>query len=113
MIRTALSFCLLFGGLVLVSKWLHQSVESTPVKAASYVQQTDTSEPQLEEPARLTSAHFLSTGCQGQVALVSYDDPVEEVLNSLRPDNDGEIRVADFSDSADRVEKKDVENGNF
>jgi len=35
MIRTALSFCVLFAGLMFVSKWLHQSVETPAAKAAS------------------------------------------------------------------------------
>src|SRR5262245_50099335 len=36
MIRTTLSFCLLFGGLLLVSKWLHQSVERQPAETAKH-----------------------------------------------------------------------------
>lgn len=112
MIRTALSFCVLFGGLVLVSKWLHQSVEPKSVGPSSQTQQNEQVEAPLAEPARVISAHYTTAGGRGLVSLVSYDESVEEVLNSLRPDSASGVRAAEFSDAADRTNRDFADSSN-
>jgi hypothetical protein len=116
MIRTVLSFCVLFGGLLLVSKWLHQSVETTPVKmtpvTSSQQKNAEKIDLQGKVSAGVTSAHYLNGNCQGVISLVSFDDPVDEVLDSLRPSLTEQVRVAEFSDAVDRIEKKTTESGN-
>ena len=83
MIRTALSFCLLFGGLLLASKWMHQSVAPAPLETLP--------QPVRRSDAATTEAKPIPLG-QAQAALpsesvirlVGYEDPVDGVLNSLR-----------------------------
>jgi hypothetical protein len=112
MIRTALSFCVLFGGLVLVSKWLHQSDETKPIGPSSQTEQNEQVQTPLTEPARVISPQYTNAGDRALVALVRFDDPVDEVLNSLRPDDTSGIRAAEFSDSIDRTKKKLSDNSN-
>jgi hypothetical protein len=86
MIRTALSFCLLFGGLLLTSKWMHQSAppaapEVTPEPAP--LREASASEP---KPIPLGSTHAQAP-IDNAIRLVGYDDPVVEVLESLRTAN--------------------------
>jgi hypothetical protein len=112
MIRTVLSFCLLFGGLLIVSKWLHQSSNTPAVKAASETPRQDAVDSESDEAARVSSAHYMTEVNANAVALVSYNDPVDDVLDSLRAAESSEIRITEFSDSADRVEKNSAASGN-
>jgi hypothetical protein len=110
MIRTVLSFCVLFGGLLVVSKWLHQSVEPAPVKATSQTKSSEAIQLQTGDSVGATSTRG-SSDCRGVIALVGYNDPVDDVLNSLREERASQIRVTEFSDSADRIEKNTTANG--
>lgn len=85
MIRTALSFCLLFGGLVLVSKWLHQSVDALPTKSSTNLVPNQATEPAVSEAAPLVTAQFLNDGEINSMRLTAFEDPLDDVLDSLRP----------------------------
>jgi len=91
MIRTTLSFCLLFGGLLLISKWLHQSTDSQPAGAeeigapAAVVVPAD---------ARPIDADRTSAAAPPVIQLVTYDE-LSDLLNSLRPLPGSETRVKD------------------
>jgi hypothetical protein len=59
MIRTTLSFCALFGSLILVSKWLHETSRPQPSIAPAKASQSappQTSQPQTSQPQVLPSA---------------------------------------------------------
>jgi hypothetical protein len=111
MIRTVLSFCVLFGGLLVVSKWLHQSVEKPALKAASEKPRQEAVDSQPGIAGRVSSTKLMLEAGAGRIALVGYNDPVDEVLESLREAQSSQIRVAEFSDSVDRVEKTTIESG--
>jgi hypothetical protein len=87
MIRTTLSFCLLFGGLLFVSKWLHQSVEHQPTETANHeplravdleAAPADARPIQAGQPA----ASFEPT-CERTIQLVAFDE-LSDVLDSIR-----------------------------
>lgn len=96
MIRTTLSFGLLFGGLLLASKWMHQSAHVPPASAA-----TETAPAHTTQPARL---HALPIDQRDEstvapvaapIQLIAFDEPLTDVLNSLRPFGGARARLAD------------------
>jgi hypothetical protein len=95
MIRTALSFCLLFGGLLLVSKWLHQSVDSIPAKNSSDLPPATATESSPVEPVPLSTAHYLAGDQRNTIQLVAYDESLDKVLDSLRPQQGSRGLVSD------------------
>jgi hypothetical protein len=92
MIRTTLSFCLLFGGLLLGSKWLHESSQGktepgTTSRTGSRTSPATTIEPVqlLPLPARSEQATHVDSPAAKTIQLVAYEDDVSEVLKELRP----------------------------
>jgi hypothetical protein len=77
MIRTLLSFGILFGGLLLVSKWLHESTQAAAPcgRPSCLPRQAGKPAPRLEEPARLRSAGDRTAP---QVRLVAFEDDLRE-----------------------------------
>jgi hypothetical protein len=99
MIRTALSFGVLFGGLLLFSKWMHQSHQSAPAADGGV---RSIAAPQLvpipSEPstAQTTAVSVAApTQVRAPIQLVGYDDPLLDVLDSLRAEYANRGRVAD------------------
>src|SRR5687767_11356913 len=98
MIRTTLSFCLLFGGLLLASKWMHQS---TPATSKTGAGQATTQPPASEAPAPLpierTTQHIPATPSTSpaEIQLVAFDDPLSDVLQNLRQGYAPRGRVTD------------------
>lgn len=73
MYRTLLSFGLLFGGLLVVSKWLHESTQPTPVTpTATSVDLTKPQAPAAGEPGRLRSASDETRAAS--IQLIAFDD---------------------------------------
>jgi hypothetical protein len=105
MIRTTLSFGLLFGGLLLISKWMHETsrpapgadASPRPVLAPSLVPV----EPARQSPATSPQAAAASR-TPSNIQLVVYEDPLGEVLEGLRADYARGGRVAD-DDAADQA----------
>jgi hypothetical protein len=99
MIRTTLSFCLLFGGLLLISKWMHQSVRPEPPAGAS----TNAATPVVNPPAELLPVPVdpvvLDEPADARDVLtiqrVAYDEPLTDVLQSLRSEPGLNGRVVD------------------
>jgi hypothetical protein len=99
MIRTLLSFCALFGGLLLVSKMLHESSHPQPPAAMPAPARIDFPIEQVEletKPSRKApqafpvGQHAAASGVvhrDDQVRLVAYtDESLEAVLDALRAD---------------------------
>lgn len=91
MIRTTLSFCALFGSLLLVSKWLYEArPTASPERPAA------TPADSASEPAPLPADSRPATPIQPassdqeqpaiQLAAFDDDDSLADVLNSLRPE---------------------------
>lgn len=98
MIRTTLSFCLLFGGLLLASKWMHQS---TPPHQQTNVEDSTSPPTTSDAPAPLPVDHAatpllpVAQPQQGDIRLVAFDDPLGDVLQNLRQGYAAGGRVAD------------------
>ena len=73
MIRTLLSFCLLFGGLVAVSKWLH---DTTRPAAGDAMPADSSAEPAPAPPAAMKPSRLPSSGeaQPAKVRLVTFED---------------------------------------
>src|SRR3954464_14221716 len=100
MIRTTLSFCLLFGSLLAASKWLHQTNHSRPADAPA----SSGSHSQPAEgdgsPANTTRAVTVNGRRDRAIRLVSWnDDSLNDVLNALRPERP--VRREATDDQAD------------
>lgn len=115
MIRTTLSFGLLLGGLLVCSKWLHESAAPVAIPASTSAPAAAEGAPEpgrlAPEPARpLTPTASPAAATLGSVApipagieaasgcvvrLVQHtDEPLDEVLNQLRPAASAPARVA-------------------
>jgi hypothetical protein len=95
MIRTLLSFCLLFGGLLVVSKWLHESTRPA-ADAAGGTESAPAAEP--VEPARFPSSG--DTARAAGLRLVAFED---DVLNDLKKDlPEGEAEKTNLGATAKR-----------
>src|SRR5437763_4521612 len=98
MIRTTLSFCLLFGGLLVASKWLHESssheLPITESKTPAAIEQAP-SEPGLIPISAEQPTAVLQPVEANAVQLVAFNDPLDDVLNSLRPQGAAIGRAAD------------------
>jgi hypothetical protein len=98
MIRTTLSFCLLFGGLLVGSKWLHESSRHESLPAGIKTLPTTTIEPTQLIPlpgAGSIPAATASAAAQSTIQLVAFeeeDDDVGAVLKSLRSSGDDDER---------------------
>src|SRR5215203_6059500 len=101
MIRTALSFCLLFGGLFFVSKWLHQSADSIPAKTSTDLAPRQTTEPAAHESAPQVTTHYQTTAERNAIQLVAFEDTLDEVLESLRPSQPASGRIIDTDSASD------------
>jgi len=105
MIRTTLSFCLLFSGLLVASKWLHESarhdVPVTETKAPPAAGQVP-AEPKLLPISSEQPTAKLQPADVNAIQLVAFDDPLDEVLNSLRSEGARIGRVAD-EEASDEV----------
>ena len=84
MIRTALSFGLLFGGLLLASKWMHQSVQPQPIQQAPQAAPTQDTTSERRKPTTLSCTELPAVVSHQTIQLVSFDE-VDDVLDSLRP----------------------------
>ena len=120
MIRTTLSFCLLFGGLLLVSKWMHQSVASQPANTAEsrdapagVLEAIPADAKPIESDSSQTSipAAVISRDADRTIQLVAYDE-LTEVLNSLRPGTGSKLRLADDGDEP-VTDGKDAPSSDF
>jgi hypothetical protein len=78
MIRTILSFCALFGSLLLVSKWLHESSRQAAAPAASPATVAPDSSPRAARPA----LSMRTPG--GDIQLVSFEDEPTEEARDVR-----------------------------
>lgn len=124
MIRTTLSFGLLLGGLLVFSKWLHESAAPSGPSASPSVPASLEAEPRRLTPhpasplapaadaraatqstapiaAPIAASH--EPRALGQVRLVQYseesaDEPLDEVINQLRPSTPATARVEGVTD---------------
>jgi hypothetical protein len=82
MIRTLLAFGLLFGGLLVVSKWLHETTQPAADAATHSAAPAPTAVPAAEpaavEPARLRSAE--DEPRPASLRLVAFEDDVLDIL---------------------------------
>ncbi len=105
MIRTTLSFCLLFGGLLLASKWMHQSSHHeqpiTETNAPLAPEQTG-AEPKLIPISTKQPTTELQPAESNAIQLVGFNDPVDDVLDTLRSEGPPIVRIAD-AEAAKRV----------
>jgi hypothetical protein len=88
MIRTTLSFCLLFGALLLTSKWMHESVCHEPASTASELKSATESIPgELNSVPASPSQPAVSVQLAPEptIQLVAFDEPQIDVLDNLRP----------------------------
>jgi hypothetical protein len=89
MIRTTLSFCLLFSGLIFVSKWLHESVRHQPASTAKAADRT--SPPLQPVPADLRPipietakpAAAIDAASEQAIQLIAFDE-VSDVIDNIR-----------------------------
>src|SRR5205814_6755384 len=95
MIRTALSFCLLFAALAAASRWLVDVAPHDQPKAAG--QSPPDFEPRWEEakPLPPASNHAASTGNDQPIQLLAFDEALDEVLFGLKPGSGVKARVDD------------------
>src|SRR5689334_14114777 len=79
MIRTALSFCVLFGALAAASRWLIDSPHHEPANAAT--EAAPAFEPRTDEakPLPPASAHAHITCAGNPVQLVGFEGPLDTV----------------------------------
>jgi hypothetical protein len=114
MLRTTLSICALFGSLIVVSKWLHETSQPAapvaapvaneiPIVPAESSREPSTSSPQAARPSQ-ASVHR-----DGAVRLVAFEeDELADVLQRLRGDfnlqqrRDNRRRAAESPESAPR-----------
>ena len=120
MIRTTLSFGLLLGGLLVFSKWLHESAAPSAIPASPSVPVQVEAEPGplVPESARPLVPHaapaaqapgqaaaipaHMEAAADSQVRLVQYvDEPLDDVLNQLRPAASHGARVEGVTDEPD------------
>jgi hypothetical protein len=100
MIRTTLSFGLLFGGLLLASKWMHQSTGSAQTDSVDAVRATapallpTPTEIRPLESRENPPASSADSQTPRTIQLVGYDE-VSDVLNNLRPERGVMRRVTD------------------
>src|SRR2546428_770742 len=99
MIRTVLSFFVLFGALAVASRWLFDSTHNLPTSAS---ESPAAIEPRSEDAKLLpsVSTHALNAWEDNNVQLVAFDDPLDEVLDSLKPTSGVKGRVDDEEEEA-------------
>jgi len=89
MIRTTLSFCLLFGALLLTSKWMHESVRHDPARTGGDLNTATESRPDKSEPIPASASQPAASGqlaVESTFQLVAFDEPVtDDILENLRP----------------------------
>src|SRR5436190_21659172 len=107
MIRTALSFCLLFGGLLFVSKWLHESTRLEPAKSATDSAPLETATPSGVKPIPLSSAHASIDTDDSSIRLVGFDEPVGQVLENFKHDKAVKGRIADEENDQDSANSEE------
>lgn len=102
MIRTALSFCVLFGALAAASRWLSESAHHDLPKAAGKA--APAFEPRSEEaqPSAPASGHALRMLEDRAIRFVAFEEPIDEVLDGLKPTSGVKSRIDD-EESADDV----------
>jgi hypothetical protein len=97
MIRTLLSFGLLFGGLLVVSKYLHETTQprAQAVKPGDPAAQPEAAaaEPSAREPARLRSAE--DDARPANLRLVAFEDDLLDALKDDQPAQRGETNTAE------------------
>src|SRR5436853_6026375 len=94
MIRTALSFFVLFGALAVAGRWLLDSARDVPTSASEAAPAV---EPRLDEAKPLPPASAQAAGVHedSAIQLVAFDEALDEVLDSLKPTGGVKARVAD------------------
>lgn len=96
MIRTTLSFGLLFGGLLLISKWMHETSRPAPAAGATPAPvQAPALLPVDAAKAEPDARAVTQRQAASEIQLVAYDDSVDEVLDDLRADYAKRGRVDD------------------
>src|SRR5262245_31734357 len=95
MIRTALSFCVLFGALAAASRWLSEPAHHDLPKAAG--EAAPAFEPRSEEakPSAPASAHAFRMLNDRAIQLVAFEEPIDEVFDGLKPINGVKSRIDD------------------
>jgi hypothetical protein len=107
MIRTALSFCVLFGALAVASRWLSESAHHDLQKAAG--EAAPAIEPRSDEAKPLPPAtHALRRLEERGIQFVAFEEPIHEVLDGVKPASGIKGRVEDEA-SAD----EDVNSGSI
>jgi hypothetical protein len=107
MIRTALSFTLLFGGLLLASKWLHQSTRTEPVNTATESPPTRPSTPNAAKPIPLASAPAIAIINDRDVRLVGFDEVPSRGLENFHHDKAVKGRIEDEETTEETLNKSD------
>ena len=118
MIRTTLSFCLLFGGLLLGSKWMHESSRNRADSGSTSTTSSPTG-PATIEPVRLLplpaesseQASKIEVDSRRTIQLVAYEDDVSSVLKELRPsdDDDGLVKPVEKEAEPKETNKSSIE----
>jgi len=95
MIRTALSFCLLFGALAVASRWLIESAHQDLPQSAG--ETAPSFEPRSDEakPLPPIAAHAITIPDDRAIQLVGFNDELGDVLDSLKPAGGVKARVED------------------
>src|SRR6266404_4966345 len=89
MIRTALSFGVLFMVLLAGSKWLHQSQVSTGESAQPTAERAPpaqaTSSPAAAKPIGLGKAASAAQVHESNIRLVAFDEPLDGLSDHVKP----------------------------
>jgi len=105
MIRTTLSFCLLFGGLLMASKWMHQSSQHeqpiTETKAPPALERP-AAEPRLIPLSEEQPTAELLPVEGNAIQLVGFNDPLDDILDTLRSEGPPIVQVGE-QDATHRV----------
>jgi hypothetical protein len=124
MIRTTLSFCLLFGGLLVVSKCLHTTQgQATHSPPATHGPASEMAEPARFQPVPSEAAHdsdLIRAADANPIQLVAYenatvgdeppksktapDEAVGDVLNRLRPSESDDATIVQTDEPTEPAE---------
>jgi hypothetical protein len=102
MIRTALSFCLLFGALAVASRWLsdsaHLDLKAAGKTAPAFEPQSDGAKP-LPQPA----GHTLRIVDDRAVRLVGFDEPLPEGSDDVQLTSGVKARIEDEESASEEA----------
>jgi hypothetical protein len=108
MIRTALSFCLLFGALAVASRWLFDSAHHDRPQSAGETAPAFEPNSEQAKPLPPAAAHALRALDDRAIQLAGFESPLEEVLDSLKPVTGVKGRVEDEASNEEDVSSGSV-----